>query len=101
MDLQADSPTITASATSVAYTESAAVEVTEPTPNTFNLDFDIPIGEPLTINVTYASISDMNANTSPTPSGYTPALFDLAMIQSVEGAENADNAKLYFYNGSA
>ena len=85
----------------MAYTGSAAVTVTEPTPNTFNLDFDIPVGEPLTINVTYASISDMNANTSPTPSGYTPTIFDLALIQSVEGEENVDNAKMYFYNGSA
>lgn len=101
VDLQADSPIITASATSVAFTGSAAVVVTEPTPNTFNLDFDIPVGEPLTINVVYATISDMNSNTTPTPVGYTPALFDLAVIQSPEGAENEDNAKLYVYNGSA
>jgi hypothetical protein len=39
----------------------------------------------------------MNNNTSPTPIGYTPSLFDVAIIQSPEGAENEDNAKLYIY----
>lgn len=39
----------------------------------------------------------MANNTSPDPSGYTPSLFDVAIIQSPEGAENADNAKLYIY----
>ena len=71
--------------------------VTESTPNTFNLAFDIPIGEPLSIDVSYASIADMTNNTTPTPSGYTPSLFDVAIIQSPEGAENVDNAKLYIY----
>jgi hypothetical protein len=96
-DLQAETPTITAEATSISYSSSASVTVTEPTPNTFNLAFDIPIGEPLSIDVSYASITDMNNNTSPTPSGYTPSLFDVAIIQSPEGAENVDNAKLYIY----
>jgi hypothetical protein len=95
VDLQADSPTITASATTVAYTEPADVFVTEPTPNTFNLAFNIPTGEPLRINVVYTTIENMNANTSPIPSGYTPSIFDLAVIQSPEGAENVDNAKLF------
>lgn len=75
--------------------------VTEPTPNTFNLAFQIPTGEPLKIDVTYASITDMNNNTSPTPAGYTPNTFDLAVIQSAEAEENTDNAKLYLYNGTA
>jgi hypothetical protein len=96
-DLQAETPTITAAATSIAYTGSASVTVTESTPNTFNLAFDIPIGEPLSIDVSYASIADMTNNTTPTPSGYTPSLFDVAIIQSPEGAENVDNAKLYIY----
>jgi hypothetical protein len=96
-DLQAETPTITAEATSISYSGSASVTVTEPTPNTFNLAFDIPIGEPLSIDVSYASIADMTNNTTPTPSGYTPSLFDVAIIQSPEGAENVDNAKLYIY----
>jgi hypothetical protein len=43
----------------------------------------------------YTTIENMNANTSPIPSGYTSSIFDLAVIQSPEGAENVDNAKLF------
>lgn len=95
VDLQADSPTITASASSVPFNQSADIIVTEPTPNVFNLSFDIPMGEPLSINVTYETIADLETNTNPTPSGYVPKLFDLAVIQSPQGAQNEDNAKLY------
>jgi hypothetical protein len=98
VNLKADTPNIVVSVQSVAYNEAPQVAVTEAPENTFSLAFSLPVGQPLDIDVTYASITDMEANISPTPLGYTPNVFDLAMIQSPEGAENQDNAKLYICN---
>lgn len=64
-----------------------------------SFDFTIPRGDPFEIAVEYPSIADLTANTNPTPSGYTPSNFDLAIITS--NVEDADNAKLYIYNGSS
>ena len=64
-----------------------------------SFDFTIPRGNPFEIAVEYPTIADMDANTNPTPSGYTPASFDLAIITS--NVEDPDNAKLYMYNGSS
>ena len=63
-----------------------------------SFDFTIPRGDPFEIAVEYASLSDLTSNNNPTPSEYTPAEFDLAIITS--SVEDADNAKLYMYNGS-
>lgn len=98
VNLKADTPNIVASVQSIAYNAASQVAVTEGPENTFYLSFSLPVGRPLDIDVTYPSIADMQANTNPTPSGYTPNVFDLAMIQSPEGAANEDNAKLYICN---
>ena len=98
VELKADTPTILASVNQIAYDEEAVVSITEPAANTLFFTFNLPVGQPLNIDVTYPTITDMEANTNPTPTGYTPTVFDLAVIQSVEGAENEDNAKLYLCN---
>ena len=64
-----------------------------------SFDFTIPRGDPFEIAVEYPTVADMDANTNPTPSGYTPTSFDLAIIAS--NVEDPDNAKLYMYNGSS
>jgi hypothetical protein len=60
------------------------------------LTFTIPTGRPFDIAARYESISDLTTNTDPNPSGYTPELFDLAIIQS--NVEDEDNARLYIYD---
>lgn len=62
------------------------------------LTFTIPQGNPFVIAAEYPTITDLENNTNPTPSGYTPSNFDFAIITSATGVEDEDNAKLYIYD---
>jgi len=62
------------------------------------LTFTIPIGRPFEIAAEYPTVSDLENNTNPVPSGYIPENFDLAIITSDQGVEDPDNAKLYIYD---
>jgi len=62
------------------------------------LTFTIPQGRPFIVEVEYPTITDLENNTNPNPTVYTPNLFDLAIIVSDQGAEDPDNAKLYIFD---
>ena len=89
-------PQLTLAATITGEPNTAANVTIAGTAENPELTFTIPRGAPLEIAATYASINDLVTNTNPSPSGYTPTLFDLAVIQS--NTEDSDNARLYVYN---
>jgi hypothetical protein len=60
------------------------------------LTFTIPRGTPFEIAAEYPSVVDLTNGTNPIPVGYTPTLFDLAIITST--VEDPENARLYIYD---
>ena len=60
------------------------------------LTFTIPRGLPFVIAAEYSSVSDLLLNVNPTPEGYIPKLFDLAIVTT--DVEDPENARLFIFD---
>jgi len=91
-------PQLTVSQTITGAPNTNADVTISGTPENPALTFTIPQGRPFIVEVEYPTINDLENNTNSTPIGYTPTLFDLAIIVSNQGVEDPDNAKLYIFD---